>query len=87
MEYYGIVDSHLLGLYSMMAKEVASLDINDFIQERSPYVPLQRGDSQSHLTVTLSSESTSDMGSETGDSDNDSESSGNPSPQKFGCGS
>jgi hypothetical protein len=69
----------------MMAKEVASLDINDFIQERSPYVPLQRGDSQSHLTVTLSSESTSDMGSETGDSDNDSESSGNPSPQNLGA--
>jgi hypothetical protein len=31
MEYYGIVDSHLSGLYPMMAKEVGSLVINDFM--------------------------------------------------------
>ena len=64
----------------MMAKEVGLLDINNFMQERSPYVPLQHGDSRSHLAVTLSSESTSNIESETRDFDNDSESSKNPSP-------
>jgi hypothetical protein len=33
MEYYGIVDSHLSRLYLLLAKEVGTLDINDFLYE------------------------------------------------------
>lgn len=61
MEYYDIVDSHLLGMYSSMSKYVGYLDINDFIQESNPFLLI--------LLDASYFESTSDNGSESGNSD------------------
>jgi hypothetical protein len=84
MEYYGIVESHLSGLYLLFAKEVRTLDMNDFLQESNPDLPFQYRSFVLAYSDALYSDSSEESGSKKGDPDNEVLSCDNPSPNNFG---
>ena len=83
MEYYGIVESHLSGLYLLFAKEVKTLDMNDFLQESSPNLPFQRRGFAPTYSDALYSNSSEESGSKKGYPDSKVPSYDNPSPNNF----